>query len=48
VVPLTSSEDPRPHTLTQVTAALNIDVEGVTSELEQTHDQLKDAYARIA
>jgi hypothetical protein len=48
VVPLTSSKDPRPHTLTQVTAALNTDVEGVTSELEQTHDVLKDAYARIA
>jgi hypothetical protein len=48
VVPLTGSEDPRLHTLAQVTAALNIDLEGVTSELEQTHDELKDAYARIA
>jgi hypothetical protein len=48
VVPLTGSEDPRLHTLTQVTAALNIDLEGVTSELEQTHDKLKDAYSRIA
>jgi hypothetical protein len=48
VVPLTGSEDLRLHTLTQVTAALNTDLEGVTSELEQTHDELKDAYARIA
>jgi hypothetical protein len=48
VVPLTGSEDPRLHTLTQVTAALNTDLEGVTSKLEQTHDELKDAYARIA
>jgi hypothetical protein len=48
VVPLTGSEDPRLHTLAQVTAALNTDLEGVTSELEQTHDELKDAYARIA
>jgi hypothetical protein len=48
VVPLTGSEDPRLHTLAQVTAALNIDLEGVTSELEQTHDELKDAYSRIA
>jgi hypothetical protein len=45
---LTGSEDPRLHTLPQVTAALNTDLEGVTSELEQTHDELKDAYARIA
>jgi hypothetical protein len=48
VVPLTGSEDPCLHTLTQVTAALNTDLEGVTSELEQTHDELKDAYARVA
>jgi hypothetical protein len=48
VVPLTGSEDPRLHTLAQVTSALNTDMEGVTSELEQTHDELKDAYARIA
>jgi hypothetical protein len=45
---LIGSEDPRLHTLAQVTAALNTDPEGVTSELEQTHDELKDAYARIA
>jgi hypothetical protein len=48
VVLLTGSEDPCLHTLAQVTAALNTDLEGVTSELEQTHDELKDAYARIA
>jgi hypothetical protein len=48
VVPLTGSEDPRLHTLAQVTAALNTNLEGVTSELEQTHGELKDAYARIA
>jgi hypothetical protein len=48
VVPLTGSEDPRLHTLTKVTAALNTDLEGVTSELEHTHDELKEAYARIA
>jgi cell division protein FtsB len=45
---LIGSEDPRLHTLAQVTAALNTDLEGVTSELEQTHDELKDTYARIA
>jgi hypothetical protein len=28
VVPLTGSEDPRLHTLAQVTAALNTDLEG--------------------
>jgi hypothetical protein len=48
VVPLTGSEDPRLHTLAQVTAALNTDLEGATSELEQTHGELKYAYARIA
>jgi hypothetical protein len=48
VVPLTGSEDPRFHTLAQVTIALNTDLEGVTSELEQTHEELKDGYARIA
>jgi hypothetical protein len=48
VVPLTGSEDPRLHTLAQVTATLNTDLEGATSELEQTHGELKDAYARIA
>jgi hypothetical protein len=48
IVLLTGSEDPRLHTLAQVTTALNTDLEGVTSELEQTHDELKDAYARIA
>jgi hypothetical protein len=45
---LTGSKDPRLHTLAQVTTAFNTDLEGVTSELEQTHDKLKDAYARIA
>jgi hypothetical protein len=45
---LTGSEDPRFHTLAQVTIALNTDLEGVTSELEQTHEELKDGYARIA
>jgi hypothetical protein len=29
-------------------AALNTDLKGATSELEQTHGELKDAYARIA
>jgi hypothetical protein len=48
VVPLTGSEDPRLHTVAQVTATLNTDLEGVTFELEQTHDKLKDAYAMIA
>jgi hypothetical protein len=45
---MTGSEDPRLHTLTQVTASLNTDLEGATSELEQTHGELKDTYARIA
>jgi hypothetical protein len=45
---MTGSEDPRLHTLAQVTAALNTDLEGATSELEQTHGELKDTYARIA
>jgi hypothetical protein len=48
VVPLTGSEDPRLHTLAQVTATLNTDLEGATSELEQSHGELKDAYASIA
>jgi hypothetical protein len=48
MVPLTGFEDPRLHTLAQVTAALNTDLEGITFELEQTHDVLKDAYSRIA
>jgi hypothetical protein len=48
VVPLTDSEDPRLHTLAQVTAVLNTNLEGATSELEQTHGELKDAYARFA
>jgi hypothetical protein len=48
VVPLTGFEDPRLHTLAQVTAALNTNLEGTTSELEQTHGELKDAHARIA
>jgi hypothetical protein len=48
VVPLTGSKDPRLHTLAQATAALNTDLEGATSELEQTHGELKGAYTRIA
>jgi hypothetical protein len=27
---------------------VHTDLEGVTSELEQTHDKLKEGYARIA
>jgi hypothetical protein len=45
---LAGSEDPRLHILTQVTTSFNTDLEGVTSELEQTHDKLKEGYARIA
>jgi hypothetical protein len=48
VVPLTGSEDPCLHTLAQVTTALNTNLEGATSKLEQIHDELRDAYARIA
>ena len=47
MVTLGDKGEDRINTLTQVTAALNTDLENVTSELDQTQDQLMDAHARI-
>ena len=48
VVPLGDPEEVRLNVLAQVAAGLNTDLEGATAELDQTHEKLKEAYARIA
>jgi hypothetical protein len=40
--------DSRVDILARVTAALNIDLEGATAELDMTHRELQNAQARIA
>lgn len=48
IVLLMGSQDPHLNILVQVTVALNTDLEGATSELDETHEKLKEAYTRIA
>jgi hypothetical protein len=48
VVPLVGSKNPRLSILARVTAALNTDLKGATSELDETHEKLKEAYSLIA
>ena len=47
MVTLGDEGEDRINTLTRVTAALDTDLENVTSELDQTQDQLMDSHARI-
>ena len=47
MVTLGDEGEDRINTLTRVTAALNTDLENVTSELDQTQDQLMDSHVRI-
>ncbi|EEC75077.1 hypothetical protein OsI_11210 [Oryza sativa Indica Group] len=48
VVPASQTGDDRVDVLARVTAALNTDLEGATSEIEGLHGKLQDAQAKIA
>jgi hypothetical protein len=48
MVPKGDFQDSRVDILARVTAALNTDLEGATTELDMTHRELQNAQARIA
>jgi hypothetical protein len=48
VVPMGDFRDSHVDILARVTAALNMDLEGATTELDMTHRELQNAQARIA
>ncbi|RLN39348.1 uncharacterized protein C2845_PM01G43090 [Panicum miliaceum] len=48
VVTLGGDDEDRLNTLTRVTAALNTDLENVTTKLDQTQERLLEAHERIA
>ena len=48
VVPLGEAGEDRLNVLARVSAALNMDLEGATAELDNTHEKLQEAQAKIA
>ena len=47
IVLLGEARENHPNILARVTAALNIDLEGTTAELDNTHEKLQEAEAKI-